>query len=111
MEPVVIILLYFLAIYGISIGQWTLVAAAALIAFFSARDYATTFIISLAVIWGARLFIPETATWGAVALAIATLSMMLGGLLGERKKKKEEEIPPELLPYLMAMYGSGGARY
>ena len=110
MEPVVIIFLYFLAIYGMSASQWELIAATALMAFFSAREYFVTFLISLAVIWGARLFIPETATWGAVALAIATLSMMLGGIIGERKKKKEEEIPPELLPYLMAMYGGGGAR-
>ncbi len=110
MEPVVILLLYFLAIYGMHVAQWELVAAAALIAFFSARDYFATFLISLAVIWGAKMFIPETATWGAVSLAIATLSMMLGGLIGERKKKQEEELPPELLPYLMAMYGGGGAR-
>jgi len=107
MEPVAIILLYFLAIYGISEGQWLLAGVAALIMFFSARDFAVTFLLSLLVIWGARLFIHETATWGAVALAIATLAMMLGGLLGE-KKKKEDDIPPELIPYLVAMYGRGG---
>lgn len=106
MEPVVILLLYFLAIYGISANQWILVGVTALMAFFSARDYSMTFLLSLAVIWGARFFIHETPTWGAVALAIATLAMMLGGILGE-KKKKNEEIPPELLPYLMAMYGGG----
>lgn len=106
MEPVVIILLYFLAIYGISEGKLLLVGMAALVTFFSARDFAMTFLMSLLVIWGSSLFIHETATWGAVALAIATLAMMLGGLLGERKKR-EEDIPPELIPYLMAMYGRG----
>ncbi|HIP74222.1 MAG TPA: hypothetical protein EYH14_01045 [Euryarchaeota archaeon] len=106
MEPVVIIFLYFLAIYGISEGQWLLVGTAALITFFSARDFAFTFVLSLLVIWISKLFIHETATWGAVALAIATLAMMLGGLLGE-KKKKDDEIPPELIPYLIAMYGRG----
>ncbi len=109
MEPVVILLLYFLAIYGLSANQWMIVGVAVLVAFFTARDYALTFLISLAVIWGSRPFIHETSTWGAVALAIATISMMLGGLIGERRKK-EDEIPPEMIPYLMAMYGGGAGR-
>ncbi|MDN5358689.1 MAG: hypothetical protein PWP76_532 [Candidatus Diapherotrites archaeon] len=110
MEPIIVILLYFLAIYGISVGDWAVVAAAAVMAFFAAREYSATFLISLLVIWGTRFLIKETATWGAVALAIAMVAMMLGGLLGEKRKKEEDEIPPELIPYLMAMYGGGGGR-
>ncbi len=105
MEPIVVTLLYVLAMYGMISGPngIVLVAVSVVVAFFMSRDYFLPFLLSLGVIWGTQILIPEKATWAAVGLALAMLTMVITGAIGERKKK--EEIPPEMIPYLMEMYG------
>ncbi|NPA76696.1 MAG: hypothetical protein GXN93_02990 [Candidatus Diapherotrites archaeon] len=105
MEPVIITFLYILAMYGMTQGAngLILVLISAIVMFFMSRDYFVPFLISTGVIWLMRALIPEPATWGALGLALAMLTMVITGAIGERKKK-EDEIPPEMLPYLMAMY-------
>ncbi len=108
MEPVVITFLYILAMYGMLQGAngLIIVLIAEITAFFMSRDYFIPFLLSTGVIWIMKALVPEPATWGALGLALAMLTMVITGALGERKKK-DDEIPPEMLPYLLAMYGGG----
>ncbi len=107
MEPVIITLMYFLAMIGIAKAQYILIAAAVAVIIFSVKEYTVPFLISLGLMWGAFYALGgDMKTWGAISVAIMGITMTLTGVLTERKKK--EEIPPEMIPYLMSLYGGYG---
>ena len=102
MDLAILLLMYFLALMGIQSESFILILVAAAVVFVSAREFTHYFITGIAVAYGLRYVIPEIQTWAAISLAVAVMTIIA---YGKPWKKEEEEIPPEMIPYLLEMYG------
>lgn len=105
-DPLVIVIFFIIAIVGIASDSLPVVALGVLLCALMARDFIANFLLALAIIYGARFIITDTQAWAAVSIALAAVTIALTG----REKKQEggeEEIPPEMIPYLLALMGGG----
>ena len=101
-DPVVLVILFILAIIGISMNSLAVVAVSVALTFLMARDFMVHFILALAVMYGLRFVVADAQVWGALCIAVAALTIALAG---RPRRREEEEIPPEMIPYLLAMMG------
>ncbi len=105
MDPFLPLLVFLIAMVGIQMKSMATVLAALAICFISVRDFFPYFL--LGVILSAALwylgFVDSTESWAAISLAIILALVAIAG----RERKKEEEIPPEMIPYLLAMMEGG----
>lgn len=103
-DPLVIVIFFIIAIVGIASNSLPVVALGVFLCVLMARDFIVQFLLALALIYGARFIITDTQAWAAVSIALAAITIALSG---REEKKEEEEIPPEMIPYLLALMGGG----
>lgn len=102
-DPLALVLFFIIAIVGIASESLPVVALGILLCALTARDFIVQFLLALAIIYGARFIITDTQAWAAVSIALAAITIALAG----REKKQEGEIPPEMIPYLLALMEGG----
>ena len=104
-DPLVLVVFFIIAIVGIASNSLPVVALSIALCVLMARDFVVHFLVALAVIYGARFLITDVQTWAAISIAIAAITLALTGR--EKRQKEEEEVPPEMIPYLLALMQEG----